>query len=106
MKPFLPSALLVAFALLVKSQIVGAAEEKSSFGENVQFRGSLDNCRAVFEQSKKGRVAFMGGSITEMNGYRPMVCESLKKRFPGTDFTFVDAGIASTCSSTGAFRLE
>jgi lysophospholipase L1-like esterase len=72
---------------------------------NVQLRGSLDNARVKFELDKRGHVAFMGGSITEMNGYRPMVCEILKKRFPRTEFTFTDAGIASTCSTTGAFRL-
>jgi lysophospholipase L1-like esterase len=35
-----------------------------------------------------------------------MVCEILKRRFPETDFTFTAAGIASTCSTTGAFRLS
>src|SRR5258706_14209012 len=73
---------------------------------NVKFRGSLGNSRIVFEQSLQGHVAFMGGSITEMNGYRPMVCQNLQKRFPKTKFTFTDAGIASTCSTTGAFRLK
>lgn len=52
-----------------------------------------------------GRVAFIGGSITEMDGYRPMVSDILKKRFSETAFDFVNAGIASTCSTTGAFRL-
>ena len=80
--------------------------EVTSTVRNVQFRGNLDNARAVFEKTKKGHVAFMGGSITEMNGYRPMVCEILKQRFPETAFTFTDAGIASTCSTTGAFRLD
>ncbi len=51
-------------------------------------------------------MAFIGGSITEMNGYRPMVTAYLKKRFPKTKFKFTDAGISSTCSTTGAFRLE
>jgi len=51
-------------------------------------------------------VAFMGGSITEMNGFRPMVCEMLEKRFPKTKFTFTAAGLSSTSSVTGAFRLE
>ena len=51
-------------------------------------------------------MAFIGGSITEMNGYRPMVCDILEQRFPMTAFTFTDAGIASTCSTTGAFRLQ
>jgi len=74
--------------------------------KNVKFRGSLENSRIVFEKTGKGHVAFIGGSITEMDGYRPMVCEDLKKRFPKTEFTFTAAGIASTCSTTGAFRLK
>ena len=73
---------------------------------NVCLRGTLTNCRIRFERDKKGHVAFIGGSITEMNGYRPMVCEILKRRFPGCEFTFTDAGISSTCSTTGAFRLQ
>ena len=73
---------------------------------NVRARGSLDNARIRFERKRRGHVAFIGGSITEMNGYRPMVCASLKKRFPETVFTFTSAGIASTCSTTGAFRLR
>src|SRR5436189_3003434 len=36
------------------------------YGDNVQFRGSLANSRLQFERAKKGRVAFIGGSITEM----------------------------------------
>lgn len=67
---------------------------------NVTQRGDFSQLPA------KCHVAFMGGSITEMNGYRPMVCEMLKERFPETEFTFTAAGIASTCSTTGAFRLE
>jgi lysophospholipase L1-like esterase len=72
---------------------------------NVVARGSLANSRLLFERNKAGHVAFMGGSITEMQGYRPMVCELLQRRFPATKFTFIDAGISSTCSTTGAFRL-
>jgi len=73
---------------------------------NIRRRGSLGNSRVQFEKSRKGHVAFLGGSITEMNGYRPMVCDWLKKRFGDTTFTFTNAGIASTCSTTGAFRLR
>ena len=73
---------------------------------NIHPRGTLQNARLRFEREKKGHVAFLGGSITEMNGYRPMVMEILKRRFPSTEFTFTDAGIASTCSTTGAFRLR
>ena len=73
---------------------------------NVHLRGSFQNARIQFERQKKGHIAFIGGSITEMNGYRPLVCDILKRRFPDTKFTFTDAGISSTCSTTGAFRLQ
>ena len=100
MKPtrfFLP----VLFALVLPYLNYSQAAEN-----NIQFRGNLENSRIQFLKNKKGNVAFMGGSITEMNGYRPMVADQLKKRFPETNFTFIDAGISSTCSNTGAFRLE
>ena len=73
---------------------------------NIIRRGAYTNSQIRFEREKKGHVAFIGGSITEMNGYRPMVCEDLQKRYPDTNFTFTAAGISSTCSTTGAFRLK
>jgi len=96
---------LTAVAVLLTTVVSAGAEEPPA-SPNVHFRSSLDNCRIQFEQNKKGHVAFIGGSITEMNGYRPMVCEILRRRFPETEFTFTDAGISSTCSTTGAFRLK
>ncbi len=93
---------VVAYLDKVKNQEKPGAEGNKS---NVNLRGSLTNSRIQFEKNKVGHVAFMGGSITEMNGYRPLVCDQLKRRFPDTKFTFTDAGVASTCSTTGAFRL-
>jgi len=98
------AAALVALAALGVPG-VRAAEGSRPTGANIHLRGRLDNCRIQFEKNRKGQVAFMGGSITEMKGYRPMVAEFLTKRFPKTEFTFTDAGISSTCSTTGAFRL-
>ena len=72
---------------------------------NLHPRGTTTNARIQFEKKKTGHVAFLGGSITEMNGYRPLVCDMLTRRFPETKFSFTNAGIASTCSTTGAFRL-
>ncbi len=73
--------------------------------KNVHYRSHLDHSRQAFEKEKQGTVAFLGGSITEMNGYRVMVQADLQARFPDTQFTFINAGISSTCSTTGAFRL-
>lgn len=74
--------------------------------EYFALRGGLPNCRVKFEREKKGRVAFLGGSITAMKGWRDLVCEALRKRFPDCEFDFVAAGIGSTGSTPGAFRLQ
>ena len=88
-------------ALLLPFCVIAAEQNR-----NIIVRGSYANSQLQFEKNKVGRVAFMGGSITQMNGYRPMVADWLAKRFPKTKFEFVNAGISSTCSTTGAFRLK
>lgn len=70
------------------------------------IRGGLANCARVFTQSGSGRVAFLGGSITENPGWRDSVCAYLQQRFPKTRFEFIAAGISSTGSTPGAFRLQ
>lgn len=72
----------------------------------INDRGSLKNAAMTFRQTHKGRVAFLGGSITHMKGWRNMVCEYLQQKFPKTDFEFINAGIPSTGSVPGAFRLS
>lgn len=74
--------------------------------ENLTNRSSFSNSRLALEKKNTARVAFMGGSITEMNGYRPMLSNWLEGKFPRTKFQFINAGISSTCSTTGAFRLQ
>ncbi len=97
------SFLLCVVAILTGGPSVSEATEPN---RNIIRRGSYTNSQIKFEREKKGHVAFIGGSITEMNGYRPMVCEDLQKRYPDTKFTLTAAGISSTCSTTGAFRLK
>ena len=69
-------------------------------------RGGLRNCRQKFEREKTGRVAFLGGSITAAAGWRDQVCADLKRRFPETQFDFINAGIPSLGSTPGAFRFQ
>lgn len=112
------AAMLAVFTLNLGHSAVDAEEAtqesraQEPTGENLPegrdyfvLRGGLDNCRISFEREKKGRVVFMGGSITNMNGWRQMVCQDLQRRFPDTKFDFVNAGIPSTGSVPGAFRL-
>ncbi|MDD4590580.1 MAG: alpha/beta fold hydrolase [Parabacteroides sp.] len=74
--------------------------------QHINLRGDMQNSFIKFEKERKGRVAFLGGSITEMNGWHNMVEQILKQRFPYTEFEFIEAGIGSTGSTPGAFRLQ
>ena len=66
--------------------------------------GSLRNGPSVFA-SGRARVAFLGGSITQNDGYRTKLMSYLQATYPNTAFDFVCNGLSSTTSSGGAFRL-
>jgi sialidase-1 len=74
--------------------------------EYFELREGLNNSRNFFEKNRKGRVAFLGGSITASQGWREPVMRYLEKRFPQTEFEFIGAGIGSLGSVPHAFRLE
>jgi hypothetical protein len=67
-----------------------------------ELRDGLENSRLVFEQTLKGRVVFLGGSITNAEGWKELVSADLQRRFPETRFDFINAGIPSTGSTPGA----
>ncbi|MBI5692096.1 MAG: hypothetical protein HZC55_18605 [Verrucomicrobia bacterium] len=74
--------------------------------EYFALRAGLPRAHAKFAQGKTGRVAFLGGSITAMSGWRELVMKDLQRRFPRTEFDFIGAGIGSLGSVPHAFRLE
>jgi len=70
-----------------------------------KLRNGLKNSQQVFETTKQGTIAFVGGSITGMP-WRKLVIADLKRRFPEAKLKFILAGIGSTGSTYGAFRLD
>jgi len=95
--------------VLVIASVVGRAQEDAAVKPDSVYRpvrGGLRNSFLVFSQKRQGRVAFLGGSITQNPGWRDSVCAYLMRRFPETRFEFINAGIASTGSIPGAFRLQ
>lgn len=69
-------------------------------------RGGLEYSYAVIAKEKKVTVGFLGGSITYNPGWRDMVCDYLKKKWPLTSFHFIAAGIPSLGSLPHAFRIQ
>lgn len=68
--------------------------------------GRLDNVRYHIKTDKKATITFLGGSITNMEGWRSKVCDYLTAAYPATDFRFINAGIPSLGSLPHAFRFE
>lgn len=81
--------------------------QNTPYGYNYHaLRRGLPNFLEKSRQSGPVRVAFLGGSITAMKGWRDLIKADLVKRFPRATFEFVDAGIGSLGSTPHAFRLE
>ncbi|MBA3684724.1 MAG: SGNH/GDSL hydrolase family protein, partial [Planctomycetes bacterium] len=97
---------IVAFARAVAAgQPAPALSPGTPFGYDYAVpRAGLDRCRQRFVSTGRGRVAFLGGSITQASGWRELVQGELRARFAGTDFAFIDAGVASLGSTPHAFR--
>ena len=73
----------------------------------VQHRGTLKHLRTKIDSGSEVHVAFLGGSITQNSkGHTAMVPEWFRQEFPKARFKFTNAGMSSTCSTSGAFRLK
>ena len=71
----------------------------------IQLRGGIPNARAKAESGAPLTVAYLGGSITQMDGWRNGTTALLKEAFPQSRVTEVNAGIGGTGSSLGAYRV-
>lgn len=72
----------------------------------IQLRRGAGTALTKFQKEKVGKIAFIGGSITEMpKGYSFLTSEMIREMFPTSRLEFINAGISSTCSDTGSFRI-
>jgi len=72
----------------------------------IETNRGLANAYEKFMTTKKGTVAFLGGSITHNPGWRNKTAKYLQEHFPETEFTFIAAGIPSLGSTPHAFRFQ
>ena len=103
--------LLSSWSLVLFPPISGAQDDPRAAiapgNPNLHVRSGLASLKQRLEMDRKCHVAFLGGSITQnTGGHTAMVPAWLKKKFPGVEVTVTNAGLGSTCSTSGAFRLE
>ena len=98
------------FAFVVVTKMTLAADPSATIAPdnpNLHVRAGMKNLKHRLEVDKKCHVAFLGGSITEnTGGHTAMVPTWLKQKYPDVKFTLTKVGLGSTCSTSGAFRLE
>lgn len=100
---FRSSAISLALAW---AGVAAVAEPRASLEPTAGAAGSVSGVHAQTNAAVCRTVAFLGGSITEMDGYRPLVMKALRERYPAVAFSEIAAGLSSTCSDAGAFRLD
>ncbi len=105
MKRFSYLFLILAGSLAAHAQAVRVKAPLKS-EDYIIRNGNLDNAWYRIRKDKQATVAFLGGSITHMDGWRDMVCKYLADTYRGTNFNFIAAGIPSLGSLPHAFRFQ
>lgn len=71
-----------------------------------QQRYRLPNVFAKLATSNTVRIAYLGGSITAQDGWRPKTLNWFRDQFPAAKVEEINAAIGGTGSDLGVFRLE
>jgi lysophospholipase L1-like esterase len=83
----------------------GSAEEAATAAE-CRERGGLPNFLAKLKAGSDVRIAYLGGSITAQDGWRPKTLNWFRQQFPNARVSEINAAIGGTGSDLGVFRLQ
>lgn len=100
--------LFCAFAFLATALHSAVAQEEAPRRDAVECRarGGLPNVFAKWKTGKEVRVAYLGGSITEANGWRPKTMDWFQKQYPNAHTVEINAAIGGTGSDLGVYRVK
>ncbi len=98
--------LLIAAFLLSIPAIAQSRKPTLSSDPYIEVRGGLGKARKAILEDKELTVAYLGGSITFMEGWRNKTSKYLEEKYPQTRFKFIRAAIPSLGSLPHSFRLS
>ena len=96
-------AIAAAFAAAVAVS-AAAADDCRVAAQEVRARGGIGNVLEKLRAGRPVRIAYFGGSITQMDGWRRLSREWLINRYPGCDIGEINAAIGGTGSGLGVYR--
>lgn len=96
---------ILLFALC--STVVARAVESQNtvIAQEVMIRRGLPGAAEHVRKGGEFRVAYLGGSITAAEGWRPLTTALLRELLPQTTIVEIAAGVPGTGSDLGACRL-
>lgn len=99
--------LLLLFALAANMAVAATPEYKGPVkAKEFHVRDGIGHVMEKIRTGKPLVIAYLGGSITEMDGWRRLSREWLQKKYPDCRFAEIHAAIGGTGSELGVFRFE
>jgi lysophospholipase L1-like esterase len=97
--------LLLTCAAVAWTCNLGAAEYQAVPAQKIRAREGIGHVMAKIRAGQQVTVAYLGGSITAANGWRPKTTAWLQKTFPDAQFEEIHAAIGGTGSDLGVYRV-
>jgi lysophospholipase L1-like esterase len=83
-----------------------ASADEAATAAECQARGGVPNLTAKLRAGGEVRIAYLGGSITAQDGWRPKTLNWFRQQYPAAQVSEINAAIGGTGSDLGAFRLQ
>jgi len=102
------STFVSALAAVMTTAALTAAEPpafKAVPAEKIKPRAGIGQVMKKIRAGEAVTVAYLGGSITAANGWRPKTTAWLQKTYPAATFKEIHAAIGGTGSGLGVFRV-
>ena len=96
---------LLAAATLAAGVFAAPAYTGPAQAQEVRARAGVGHFMEKVKAGKEVTVAYLGGSITSMNGWRNLTTDWLRATYPQAKFKEVHAAIGGTGSNLGVFRV-
>ena len=97
--------IVVLFIFILNLGAADKPEFKTMPAERIKTRGGIGNVIKKIQAGEEIVVAYLGGSITAANGWRPKTTKWLQETFPKAKFKEIHAAIGGTGSDLGVFRV-
>jgi len=75
-------------------------------GPSIEARAGLGNVRQKLEAGEAVTIAFVGGSITALPGWRDGLMRDLRSKYAGATIEGLNAGLSATGSDVAVARLD